>query len=199
MTFLRPAARRVLPALSTRPPQGFRPPSLPGRALSFSPLRPERPRSLRPTRSPAWPAPASRPGRPVAGGNLPDGRSARPPFLPAPCGPPARPSDLKPALTAARGNPSSSGGPTAPSSTAATEAAKPTREQSAAARCWAVLWLIGLHLATTPRAAHPHRASSAVQHHRKLPPATHPLHPRCQQRKLILQPYLCIPRPFAII
>jgi hypothetical protein len=45
MTFLRPAARKVLPALPTRPPQEFRPPSLPGRDFPSGPLRPERPRS----------------------------------------------------------------------------------------------------------------------------------------------------------
>ncbi len=47
------------------------------------------------------------------GGNSSGGRSARPPFLPAPCGPPACPSSLRPALPPPEGMPLSSGGPTA--------------------------------------------------------------------------------------
>ncbi len=85
-------------------------PSWPG--PPFRPAPVERPPSLRPARPSARPAPASRPGRPAAGGNLPDSHSARPPVLPAPYGPPARPSGLRPALSAARGTPLSSGGPT---------------------------------------------------------------------------------------
>ncbi len=113
MTFLRPAARQRPRALPTRPPQGFRPLSLPGRALPSGPLRPERPRSLRPVRLSA--RPASTPGRGDRrpGGNLPGGRSARPPFPPAPCDPPA-----------ARGMPISSGGPTDRASPAPRSAAE---------------------------------------------------------------------------
>ncbi len=107
-----PTARQVCPALPTLSPQDFRPPSLPARALPSGPLRwRDRPSGGPPAHRRGRPPP-SRPGRPAAGGNLPDSHSARPPFLPAPCGPPACPSDLKPALAAARGNPSSSGGPT---------------------------------------------------------------------------------------
>ncbi len=84
-------------------------PSRPG--PPSGPLRPERPRSLRPARLSA--RPASTPGRGDRRpeGNPSDGRFAWPPFLPAPCGPPACPSGLRPALSVARGTPLFSGGP----------------------------------------------------------------------------------------